>query len=424
MASELYADFYVSANQYEVGPSSGTASSNQIHNATKIYRYFHEYLGWTLNATAGMLGNMMYESCLDPACVYPKSRFPNGGASLADLDNSYAINITNSAYGLVQWYGTTQTAPAGNQIVSYAMRYNTQWYDGGIQMQRLWWEWSEEQKWHSQIVDSVKWTFQGYSSSTETPEQLAKVFMMCYEGTYSVLSTRQANARYWYDYFDDTPLPPDPDPPTPPEPPEPIDPSWIMGETFAQIALSYKNQYIPYEQMDCIAFVQTCWKRIPAAQNSGNLPNGTNSLWRSILRYPVTASPFGEQPCPLLWYKDTLFNCRRRFKGIPVGCLLFHQIGEEGPPPIPEQYAGDGIGNFVHVGIYCGNNRVMQSGGKDAASVHGGGVHESQFDESAWNYVAFLIWIDPGVYDPEPPPYIPYWLYFKFKNERKGRILK
>ena len=100
MAAELYNGWYVSANQYDVGPSSGTASNYQKHNVDLIYAVFHA-LGWTDNAIAGMLGNMMYESCLDPACVYPKSGFPNGGASLADLDNTYAINIPNSAYGLV-----------------------------------------------------------------------------------------------------------------------------------------------------------------------------------------------------------------------------------------------------------------------------------------------------------------------------------
>ena len=146
MSAELLNGWYVSANQYDVGPSSGTASTYQQTNAQNVYNTFSA-LGWTLNAIAGMLGNMMYESCLDPACVYPKSSFPNGGASLDDISNQYALSRTSPAYGLVQWLGLGSTEPIANQLVSYAYRHGSEWYEGQIQMDRLTWEYQTPAKW-------------------------------------------------------------------------------------------------------------------------------------------------------------------------------------------------------------------------------------------------------------------------------------
>ena len=411
MAAELYDGWYVSADQYEVGPASGTPTSYQEHNVDLIVSTFRA-LGWTDNAIAGMVGNMMYESCLDPACVYPKSSFPNGGASLADLDNNYAIGITSSAYGLVQWLGTTTTPPAGNQLVSYAIRHGYQWYSGEIQMQRLTWEYQEPAKFHPQTVDGVYWTFASYASSTASAADLAKVWMVCYEGTYSVLDTRKANAATWYNYISG-------------EPPIPDD--WIPGTDFATLALAYDpdvtGQQIPYSQCDCIGFVNKVWRDIPVvAANNWNLTNGTNSIWRSTRTFNTT-DPNGNNPTRELWYQDTIANCISTYGEIPTGALLFHQISEAGPPPIPPQYAGDGIGNFVHVGIYCGNNEVMQSGGRDSGSVPGGGVHKSVYDSSAWNYVAFVVYVDCiGTEPPPPPPPPPPWILnhlYLIINQRK-----
>ena len=392
MAVEKYFSYWISANQYEVGPSSGTPSDYQKNNAIRIYRYWKIW-GWTLNAVSAMIGNMMYESCINPATVYPKSSFPNGGATIADISNQYALSRTTPAYGLVQWRGLSQEQPIANQIVSYAYRHDYEWYTGEIQMSRLYWEWDNEKKWHPKTLDGKYWTFHDFSSSTDTPENLAYVFMRCYEDTISVTDIRQANARTWYNY-----LQTDPDPE-----PTPV-PGWVTGEQFAQYALAYNGQYMPYDQYDCIGYVNKVWQDIPAA--SGSLPTGTNTIWRSTRTYNTT-SPLNQNPCPVLWYKDTLSNCIARYNGIPTGTLLFHQISEAGPPPIPDQYAGDGIGNFVHVGIYVGNNQVMQSGGRDSASVPGGGVHLSTYDSSAWNYAAFVVWVNPIGTSPGPGPVVP-----------------
>lgn len=412
MSAILSNDWYISANQYDIGPSSGTATEYQKTNAQNVYDTFSG--SWSLVAIAGMLGNMMYESCLDPACVYPKSSFPNGGATLEDISNEYALPRPDPAYGLVQWKGKGSTAPIGNQLVSYAYRHGSEWYEGQIQMDRLIWEYESESKWHSKKIDGVTWTFANYASNTTlTPERAAYIFMTCYEGTYSVVDIRGANARYWYEYFQGEPGPG----------PGPTPEGWITGEEFSQLALAYDGQYIPYHQCDCIHFVNMVWRDIPASAGK-NLTLGTNSIWRSTVTFNTT-SPDGQNPCPELWYQDTIENCIETYGFIPAGTLLFHQIGEDGPPAIPDEYRGDGVGNFAHVGIYCGDNQVMQSGGRDGASVPGGGVHSSEYDPEAWNYCAFVCYVDPQAEpEPEPEPEVPTWLLFFMSRLKKERVIK
>lgn len=422
MSAVLYNDWYVSPTWSDVGPSYGSYSNEQKHNVDKIYTIFHA-LGWTDNAIAGMLGNMQVESGLDPACSYPKI-----GNTMADIDNTHAENYPDNAYGLVQWKGRGSVDPDNNQLVGYAIRYGYEWYDGDIQMNRLTWEYQTPAKFHNQTVDGVYYTFSSYASSTSSPSVLAKAWMVCYEGTYSVLSNRQSNAEYWLTYIQSGPTPPTPD-------------DWISGTDFSTLAIAYDPDItgvqIPYTQMDCYKYVQTVWRDIQAVSSSDTLCNpvsqwgtaGTNTLWRqNVSPYPIwtfnTTSPDNQNPTPVLWWKGTIAECIAEYGEIPAGALLFHQIGEDDNPKIPNYYRGDGIGNFAHVGIYIGNNEVMQSGGRDSSSVPGGGVHRSTYDSSAWNYVAFVVYVDPTggspTPPPPPPPSLPDWLLLWYTtNKRK-----
>lgn len=385
MAAELYNGWYVSAEWSDIGPSTGSYSTYQEHNATLLHDWAIGQ-GWTENAAAAMIGNIQVESGLDPACSYPKI-----GNTMATISNTYASSYPDNAYGLVQWKGRGTTDPNNNQLVGYAIRYGYQWYDGEIQLQRLTWEYTNAQKFHPQTVDGVYYTFASFAASTATPETLAKVWMVCYEGTYSVLSNRQNNARYWYNYFSGQPEPG----------------LWIDGETFALLALAYNGLYLPYVTCDCIDFINLVWHDIPytpAVVDLGRIGEryGTNTLWRSARTFPTT-DPNDNYPTIELWWKGSITECESIYGTIPSGTLLFHQISEEGPPAIPSYYEGDGVGNFAHVGIYCGNNQVMQSGGKDAETIPGGGVHLSIYDPDAWNYCAFCVYVDP-TYQPGPGP--------------------
>lgn len=423
MNPTLVNGWYLTTDQHLGTSNTSGITSYQIQNAENVYGYLND-LGWSLSAIAGVLGNMQHESFLSPAYIQAAHRgsLPNSASSLSDVPNSVMLSFYGSSrsygIGLVQWDGYTPTAPAGQKLVSFASRYGLNWYDGDTQMFRIQREQETNIQWQSATLYGTTWTWSNYPTNNMTPEQSAQIWRVCYEvGGDSSVTTRQQNARYWYDYFYDEPTPP-----TPPTPP--ILEGWITGDEFSELALSYDGQYIPYSQCDCMAFVNMVWQDIPA--HSGSLPSGTNTFWRSTITYNTT-SPDGQNPCPQLWYQDTIENCISDFGEIPAGSLLFHQIGEDGPPPIPSQYRGDGIGNFVHIGIYCGNNQVMQSGGRDSASVPGGGVHLSTYDSSAWNYVAFVVWVDcyGGEEPPEPPEPepLPMWLY-ALMTKQKRRINK
>lgn len=432
MQATLVNDWWMTT---DTGGSMGTSNTSGItakqqHNATKVYNYFTA-LGWSLSAIAGMLGNMQLESWLSPAIIQGthRSQLPNSAANLSDVPNSVMINFYGSSgygIGLVQWDGYTSTPPAGQKLVSFAERYNLVWYDGDTQLFRIQREQETNIQWQNGTVDGIYWSWSTYINTTQTPEKAAHAWRVCYEVAASGTdTTRQANARYWYDYFSGGPTPPTPG-------------DWITGSAFSALAIAYDPDItgiqIPYSQMDCIEFVQTVWRDIQAVSSSDTLcsPLGTNTLWRtntsqypSLVKVFNTTSPDSQNPCPVLWYKDTLANCISDYGSIPDGALLFHQISEAGPPAIPSQYAGDGIGNFAHVGIYVGNNEVMQSGGRDSGSVPGGGVHRSTYDSSAWNYVAFVVWVDSSGSGPIPPPpqEFPDWLLLWY-NANKRKVIK
>ena len=421
MQATLINDWWLTT---DTGGSMGTTDTSGItakqkHNAEKVYNYFNA-LGWSLSAIAGMIGNMQLESWLSPALIQGthRSQLPNSASDLSDVPNSVMINFYGTSgygIGLVQWDGYTSTPPAGQKLVSFAERYNLNWYDGNTQCFRIQREQETNIQWQNGTVDGTYWTWNTYINNTDTPEHSAHAWRVCYEVAASGTdATRQANARYWYDYFYNGPTPDD----------------WITGTDFSTLAVAYDPDItgvqIPYSQWDCITFVNHVWQDIPVVSTNGySLPNGTNTLWRmNMSGYPTqtynTTSPDNQNPTPVLWWKGTVSDCVTEYGEIPAGALLFHQISEAGPPPIPAQYAGDGVGNFVHVGIYIGNNEVMQSGGQDSGSVPGGGVHRSVYNSSAWNYVAFVCYVDPTGSGPTPPS-IPKWLLLWYSNKKEVR---
>ena len=410
MAVELYYDWYVDKGRTYFKTTDVDVydpGDYQKHNMLKVYNYFTAQ-GWTVNAISGMLGNMMVESGVNPGCCQYNS---------IDWDNPSTILSTSGGIGLTQW------TPA-RKYYNWAIDNNLDPLQGETQCARI--EYERENKLQWSLNNYGQHTWEEFVTSTETPEILARVFVWAYERPANPnVAQRQRNARWVYDFLTSSPTPP-----TPPEPDE----DWISGNTFAQLALAYDpaitGQDIPYSQLDCIGFVNKVWQDIPVVSNNGwSLTNGTNSLWRSTRTFNTT-TPYGITPTNELWYKNTITDCITEYGQIPTGALLFHQIDEAGPPPIPSQYAGDGIGNFVHVGIYCGNNEVMQSGGRDSASVPGGGVHKSVYDSSAWNYVAFVVWVDStGEIGPTPPtppaPTIQQYMLLWYNNNRtKKGVLK
>ena len=184
--------------------------SHMIANARKFRNYF-KAKGWSDSAIAGMLGNAQVESTLNPAFIQATNRWrlPNSAADLSDVPNSVMINYTDTYYGgsgygvgIVQWDGYTSTAPAGQKLVSFAERYSLDWYDGDTQTYRLFREYETNIQWQSATINGTTWYWSNYVTNTETPEISARIWQVCYEvSDPGTLLRRQANARYWYDYF-------------------------------------------------------------------------------------------------------------------------------------------------------------------------------------------------------------------------------
>ena len=192
--------------------NTSNISEKQRQNAQKIHQYFKN-LGWSESAIAGMIGNMQLESWLSPALIQGTNRWrlPNSAASLSDVPNEVMINFykeyygaTNRAFGvgIVQWDGKTDTSPAGQKLVSFAMRNGLNWYDGNTQMYRIQREKETNIQWTSYQINGIRWTWDNYPTNDQTPEVSAHVWQACYESSDpGTLETRQANARYWFDYF-------------------------------------------------------------------------------------------------------------------------------------------------------------------------------------------------------------------------------
>ena len=132
--------------------------------------------GWTVNAIAGLLGNMDSESTINPGIWQ--------GLDYGDYEDGY---------GLVQW------TPATN-YTDWATANGYAIDDGDAQL-----IWIDEE-----TVDFGQWiataeypmSFRAFKTSIESPEYLASAFLKNFERAgVEVEATRRAHARDWYDYL-------------------------------------------------------------------------------------------------------------------------------------------------------------------------------------------------------------------------------
>lgn len=152
--------------------NEGFTTANQQQNAREIWGYF-QGKGWTLEAVSGMLGNIQYESWINPAQW--ETNFPIYGAG---------------GFGLVQWTPwTNYTDWAGS---GWETNYRKQ-------LDRIQYELDNGLQWQAK-PQYGNMSFYDYTQSTQTPEYLAEVFEYSYErGTWS--DYRKTYARNWYTYL-------------------------------------------------------------------------------------------------------------------------------------------------------------------------------------------------------------------------------
>ena len=174
----------------EVTSSNAYLSQAKMQiNARYIYQYFSSQ-GWTLNAIAGMLGNMQRESTINPG-----------------LWQSMDEGNTSMGLGLVQWTPATKLInfASANGYASYT--------DIDCQLAKIMDEFTNGGQYYQ--TGDFPLSFYEFSRSTESPEYLASAFLHNYERAGVEAETeRQENARYWYNYLSSY----EPDAPEPDEP--------------------------------------------------------------------------------------------------------------------------------------------------------------------------------------------------------------
>ena len=124
--------------------------------------------------------------------------------------------------------------------------------------------------------------------------------------------------------------------------------------------------------MDCQGLAEYLLIRCGVPKAECNLP-GSNAHWRRCV------------------WTGTPEECVKAFGCVPGGAFVF--IWEEAGAP--DKYAGDGLGNAGHMGVYLGDCALHASSSR-------GRVAESKFTgktipNGGWNRVGLSCWVDYGL---------------------------
>lgn len=196
-------------------------TEEQQNNAENCLAILNGQLGWSLAAVAGVLGNAVGESTINPGAC-------EGGRGVPRAGSLYF----GGGLGIVQW---TDYRPyiqeAVHPLLWYANQVSGSWWDGTLQCNLM--NYADDPsitdcgmgqgpRWGWSTVGSpYQQSFAEYKAYTGTPEDAASMWLYNFErpASYSSESLRRSQARYWYDYLQGmSPEPPDPPTPTPPTP--------------------------------------------------------------------------------------------------------------------------------------------------------------------------------------------------------------
>lgn len=182
MAVEEYDGWKVELNTYwrTTDVRIYDPSEAQIFNMNKVYDYFIN-LGWTPNAIAGMLGNMMVESTVNPWLFEHRS---------LSWDDVAGILADSGGMGLTQW------TPC-RKYYNWATLEQLDPKSGNSMTARIEYEHQNNIQWS--LDNILHYTWDDFVTSTESPETLARVFLWAYERPAEPdVTQRQANARWCF----------------------------------------------------------------------------------------------------------------------------------------------------------------------------------------------------------------------------------
>lgn len=154
-----------------IGGNFWLTQSQMENNAKLIYNFFHTR-EWTLNAIAGMLGNMQSESSINPGIWQ-------------------GLTVGTGGYGLVQW------TPA-SKYINWA---GENWENNGpLECQRIIYELENGIQWGT--TKEYPMSFRKFVSSDLSPEYLAWVWLYNYEKPADLDQPQRATqARAWYEFL-------------------------------------------------------------------------------------------------------------------------------------------------------------------------------------------------------------------------------
>lgn len=157
----------------EYNSSRSLTASQQRMNADYIYRYFTSK-GWTVNAIAGILGNMQSESAINPG------RWQSNN-----------VGNMSGGYGLVQW------TPATKYINWVGLLDDPSTMDNNLA--RITYELEHNLQWIS--TSSYPLSFQEFTQSYDSAYNLGMAFVTNYERPAHISTQRGVNAEKWYQYL-------------------------------------------------------------------------------------------------------------------------------------------------------------------------------------------------------------------------------
>lgn len=147
-------------------------------NAVYIYDYLKQQ-GWTINAIAGLLGNMETESTMNPA-----------------IWQSLNVGNLSGGYGLVQWTPATK-------FLDWASANNLSPLEMNSNLLRIIYEVNNNIQWGNDgDGNHPPYSFLGFTKSTENPFTLGMNFLWYYERPLVKNQTNRGDqATFWFTYL-------------------------------------------------------------------------------------------------------------------------------------------------------------------------------------------------------------------------------
>lgn len=148
-------------------------------------RYIWDYLsgnGWSINAVAGMLGNMQTESTINPG-----------------IWQSLKEGNTSGGFGLVQWTPATK-------LIGWATTMRLDYQDMDTQLERLEYELANGLQYYP--TNNYPETFAEFKTSTKDPYYLGMAFLANYERPKVANQPKRGEqAQAWYEFLSGLPAP-------------------------------------------------------------------------------------------------------------------------------------------------------------------------------------------------------------------------